>query len=179
MKSFRSFCWLLALAAGVALPAAAQKTELLVYTALETDQLKAYEEGFKKTNPNIDLKWVRDSTGVITAKLLAEKSNPKADVVMGVAATSMKALGFRSFLDPSIQAPIIYTFHAPADAAYEFKRFYAECRDRGFILYPGKLTQVETFRVGCIGAIGRAEIGQAVDAIGHALDEMGLQLPTD
>ena len=70
-------------------PAAAQKTQLTVYTALETDQLKAYQEGFNKVNPDIELVWVRDSTGVITAKLLAEKANPKADVVMGVAATSM------------------------------------------------------------------------------------------
>ena len=89
MKSFRSFCWLLALAAGVALPAAAQKTELLVYTALETDQIKAYEDGFKKAYPNIDIKWVRDSTGIITAKILAEKANPQADVVMGLAASSL------------------------------------------------------------------------------------------
>jgi iron(III) transport system substrate-binding protein len=61
----------------------AQKTQLTVYTALETDQIKAYENGFTKSNPNIELKWVRDSTGVITAKLLAEKANPQADVVMG------------------------------------------------------------------------------------------------
>ena len=67
----------------------AQKTTLLVYTALETDQLKAYQEGFNKVEPNIELKWVRDSTGVITAKLLAEKGNPQADAVMGVAASSL------------------------------------------------------------------------------------------
>jgi len=73
-----------------AVPAWAQKTELLVYTALETDQLKAYTESFQKTNPNIDLKFVRDSTGVITAKLLAEKANPQADVILGVAASSME-----------------------------------------------------------------------------------------
>ena len=69
-------------------------------------------------------------------------------------ASGMRALGFRVFLDSAIQAPIIVTFHAPADTRYEFKAFYANVRDRGFILYPGKLTQVETFRVGCIGAIG-------------------------
>ncbi len=70
----------------------AQKTQLTVYTALETDQIKAYENGFNKVNPNIELKWVRDSTGVITAKLLAEKANPQADVVMGVAASSLALL---------------------------------------------------------------------------------------
>ena len=90
----------------------------------------------------------------------------------------MKALGFRSFLDASIQAPIIYTFHAPADPAYEFKRFYAEVRDRGFILYPGKLTQLETFRVGCIGAIGPSEMRQAVLAIGDAVRAMGIRTIT-
>ena len=92
--------------------------------------------------------------------------------------TGMQAQGFRSFLDPAIQAPIIYTFHAPADPAYEFKRFYAEVRDRGFILYPGKLTQLETFRVGCIGAIGPSEMRQAVLAVGDALRAMGIRTVT-
>ncbi|MFO1309011.1 MAG: 2-aminoethylphosphonate--pyruvate transaminase [Burkholderiales bacterium] len=87
----------------------------------------------------------------------------------------MQALGFRVFLDPAIQAPIIYTFHAPADPAYDFKRFYAEVRDRGFILYPGKLTQIETFRVGCIGAIGPSEMRQAVLAVGDAMRAMGIR----
>ena len=59
----------------------AQKTQLTVYTALETDQLKAYQEAFNKVEPNIEIKWVRDSTGVITAKLLAEKANPQADAI--------------------------------------------------------------------------------------------------
>ena len=72
--------------------AAQSKTSLLVYTALETDQLKAYQEGFNKVYPEIELKWVRDSTGVITAKLLAEKANPQADAVMGVAASSLALL---------------------------------------------------------------------------------------
>jgi len=87
----------------------------------------------------------------------------------------MRALGFRPFLDASIQAPIIVTFHAPADARYEFRAFYASVRERGFILYPGKLTQVETFRVGCIGAIGAGEMRQAVHAIADALRDMGVR----
>jgi iron(III) transport system substrate-binding protein len=82
----------------VSLGALAQKTPLTVYTALETDQIKAYETGFNKVNPNIELKWVRDSTGVITAKLLAEKANPQADVVMGVAASSLALLDSNGML---------------------------------------------------------------------------------
>ncbi|HET7096272.1 MAG TPA: 2-aminoethylphosphonate--pyruvate transaminase [Casimicrobiaceae bacterium] len=87
----------------------------------------------------------------------------------------MSELGFRTFLDPEIQAPIIVTFHAPADSRYAFKDFYERVRDKGFILYPGKLTQVETFRVGCIGAIGPEEMRQAVHAIRDALREMGIR----
>lgn len=78
----------------------AQKTELLVYTALETDQLKAYTESFQKTNPNIDLKFVRDSTGVITAKVLAEKANPQADLILGVSASSMEVFKAEGLLAP-------------------------------------------------------------------------------
>ena len=76
------------------------KTQLLVYTALETDQLKAYQDGFNKSYPDIDVKWVRDSTGVITAKLLAEKANPQADAVMGVAASSLALLDKNGMLEP-------------------------------------------------------------------------------
>ena len=86
----------------------------------------------------------------------------------------MAELGLRPFLDASIQAPIIVTFHAPTDPRYTFREFYDRVRDKGFILYPGKLTQVETFRVGCIGAIGPDEMRQAVNAIRDTLAEMGI-----
>ena len=78
----------------------AQKTELLVYTALETDQLKAYEESFNKMYPDIALKFVRDSTGVVTAKLLAEKANPQADAIIGLAASSMEIFKADGMLVP-------------------------------------------------------------------------------
>jgi len=86
----------------------------------------------------------------------------------------MRALGFQTFLADAVQAPIIVTFHAPADAAYDFKIFYRKVREKGFILYPGKLTTVETFRVGCIGVIGAATIRQAVAAIEATFAEMGV-----
>ena len=91
--------------------------------------------------------------------------------------TGMAALGFKPFLDPAVQAPIIVTFHAPQHPAYEFKRFYDTAKHYGFLLYPGKLTQVETFRVGCIGAIGPVEMRQAVDAVAQTLRDMGISQP--
>jgi 2-aminoethylphosphonate-pyruvate transaminase len=87
----------------------------------------------------------------------------------------MAALGFRTFLAPAAQAPIIVTFHAPSDPAYDFKTFYAKTRERGYILYPGKLTQVETFRVGCIGAIDANEMRNVVSAVGETLKDMGIE----
>ncbi len=87
----------------------------------------------------------------------------------------MRELGFAPFLKPQLQAPIIVTFHAPADPNYDFKTFYAAAKKRGFILYPGKLTQLETFRVGCIGAIGHNEMQQAVNAVADTLREMGIR----
>ena len=103
MNPARGFRWLASIAAVVlAVPGAAlaQKTQLTVYTALETDQLKAYQEGFAKAHPDIEITWVRDSTGIITAKILAEKAAPKADVIMGVAATSMGIFDAEGMLMP-------------------------------------------------------------------------------
>ncbi len=87
----------------------------------------------------------------------------------------LAALGLVSFLPAAIQAPIIVTVHAPPDPRFSFKDFSARVRDKGFVLYPGKLTAVETFRVGCIGAIGPDEMRSAVHAMGDALDEMGVR----
>lgn len=67
----------------------AAATELTVYTATEAEQLKSYAAEFNKAHPDIKINWVRDSTGIVTAKLLAEKNNPKADVVWGLAGTSL------------------------------------------------------------------------------------------
>ena len=87
----------LALSASLAL---AQRTPILVYTALETDQLKSYKDTFEKAVKDVEIRWVRDSTGVITAKLLAEKNNPQADVVFALAATSLLVLEQEGMLTP-------------------------------------------------------------------------------
>ena len=104
MKAARPLGWLLTAVAAATLAfagaASAQKTELLVYTALETDQIKAYEQAFTKAHPDIAIKWVRDSTGVITSKLLAEKANPQADLVVGVSASSLAVFDNEGMLQP-------------------------------------------------------------------------------
>jgi len=87
----------------------------------------------------------------------------------------MASLGFRPFLEAEVQAPVIVTFHAPTDSKYDFKAFYAAVRERGYILYPGKLTQIETFRVGCIGAIDDNEMRNVVTAISQSLASLGIR----
>ncbi|QNM98606.1 putative 2-aminoethylphosphonate ABC transporter substrate-binding protein [Chitinimonas koreensis] len=87
-------------AALLAAGAARAETTLTVYTALEADQLKAYQAGFEAEHPDVKIRWVRDSTGIVTAKLLAEKAAPQADVVMGVAASSLLLLDKEGMLLP-------------------------------------------------------------------------------
>src|SRR5688572_27753999 len=78
-----------AIACGLATPAEAQRTRLTVYTAIENDQLGPFKQAIEAAVPDIEIVWVRDSTGVITARFLAEKDNPRADVVLGLAASSL------------------------------------------------------------------------------------------
>ena len=73
---------------------------LTVYTAVEAEDLKKYAARFNEDYPDIKIKWVRDSTGIVTAKLLAEKNNPKADVIWGLAATSLLLMKKEGMLEP-------------------------------------------------------------------------------
>lgn len=73
----------------VAAASAQQKTRLTIYTALENDQLGPFKQAIEKAVPDVEIAWVRDSTGVITARFLAEKDNVRADMVLGLAASSL------------------------------------------------------------------------------------------
>ena len=88
--------------------------------------------------------------------------------------TGMRELGFETLLPDALQAPIIVTFRMPADPKFVFQDFYDRLHAKGFVIYPGKLTVAESFRIGCIGAIGEAEIGAALSAIAGTLKEMGV-----
>lgn len=91
--------------------------------------------------------------------------------------TGLARFGIRPYLDPKVQSHIITAFHYP-DGPFEFDRFYRMLSDRGFIIYPGKLTQVNTFRIGNIGRLFPADLEQLVNAIGLVLGEMRGGKPT-
>ncbi|MGN8260466.1 2-aminoethylphosphonate--pyruvate transaminase [Pseudomonas sp. SMSB3] len=87
----------------------------------------------------------------------------------------MQAIGIRSFLPAHVQAPIIVTFRAPSHPRYRFDDFYRRVKAKGFLIYPGKLTQVDTFRIGCMGCIDAAAgngMQAAVDAVAQVLGDM-------
>ncbi len=88
----------------------------------------------------------------------------------------MRRIGFVPLLDDDVQSPIIVTFRAPDAPSWRFDVFYEQMRERGFVLYPGKLTRIDTFRVGCIGAIGVRQIEAMLAAVETTLDGMGVSL---
>lgn len=90
----------MALACLVSSPALAQKTKLMVYPALEPDQMAPYKQGFEAANPDVELAWVRESTGGITARFLAEKGNPRADAVWGLSGASVALFDSMGLLQP-------------------------------------------------------------------------------
>lgn len=78
----------------------AHAVDLTVYTAVEAEDLKRYADTFNEDHPDINIKWVRDSTGIVTAKLLAEKNNPQADIIWGLAATSLLLMKAEGMMEP-------------------------------------------------------------------------------
>ncbi|XDZ66061.1 2-aminoethylphosphonate--pyruvate transaminase [Alphaproteobacteria bacterium LSUCC0684] len=87
----------------------------------------------------------------------------------------MRRLGFETLLDQEWLSPIIVTFFCPADPAFEFARFYELMKAAGYIIYPGKLTVVDSFRIGCIGRMDEAVMRGVITAAGEALADMGVR----
>jgi 2-aminoethylphosphonate-pyruvate transaminase len=84
----------------------------------------------------------------------------------------MRAMGFRTLLPNELQAPIIVTFHMPTDPKFVFQRFYDGLKDRGYVIYPGKLTVADSFRMGCIGRLYPEHMKGALEAVREVLAEM-------
>jgi len=84
----------------------------------------------------------------------------------------MRAMGFRTLLGEKLQAPIIVTFHMPTEPKFVFQRFYDGLKDRGYVIYPGKLTVADSFRIGCIGRLYPENMKGALAAVREVLDEM-------
>jgi 2-aminoethylphosphonate-pyruvate transaminase len=86
----------------------------------------------------------------------------------------LRALGFETLLPDAVQAPIIVTVRMPVDPAFHFQTFYDRLAERGYVIYPGKLTVADSFRIGCIGRLGEAEMRGVLDGIRDIVKEMGV-----
>jgi 2-aminoethylphosphonate-pyruvate transaminase len=115
------------------------------------------------------LKELRDEGG-IPARAQRYATNHK------ILIDGMRALGFVPFLDPAHQSPIITAFHYPAHANFHFHAFYERLSGEGMVIYPGKLTQVECFRLGNNGHLFNADIEALLAAIKKTLE--GMDIPT-
>jgi 2-aminoethylphosphonate-pyruvate transaminase len=87
----------------------------------------------------------------------------------------MRAMGFKTLLPDDLQAPIIVTFHMPTDPGFVFQTFYDRLKELGYVIYPGKLTVADSFRIGCIGRLNEGHMRDALAAIAAVMAEMGAQ----
>jgi 2-aminoethylphosphonate-pyruvate transaminase len=140
------------------------------------DQLKGFEKNgqFRYTPPtHVILAFQQalnefEQEGGVAARAHRYQHNHEV-LVQG-----MTQLGFRTYLRPEVQSYIITSFYYPDDSKFSFDKFYRRLSDRGFIIYPGKLTAVNCFRIGSIGRIFEADIRALLAAIRETLDEMGV-----
>ena len=86
----------------------------------------------------------------------------------------MRALGFRTLIGDEIQSPIITSFHYPAAEGFEFQKFYDALKARRFVIYPGKVSNAQCFRIGSIGDVHPDDMPQLLARVGEVLEEIGL-----
>ncbi|MBI3414135.1 MAG: 2-aminoethylphosphonate--pyruvate transaminase [Verrucomicrobia bacterium] len=141
-------------------------------------QLKAFEKNaqFRYTPPTHSLLAFQqaldelDLEGGVPARGARYQHNHE------VLVAGMKQLGFRVYLDSAVQSCIITSFYFPDDARFTFNEFYLRLSDKGFIIYPGKISQADTFRIGSIGRIFESDIRALLAAVSETVTEMGLAM---
>ncbi len=111
-----------------------------------------------------------DAEGGVHARAVRYESNHQLLVA------GMRALGFGEYLAPVDQGPIITSFRYPADPKFDFKTFYQRLSDLGCVIYPGKLTSADCFRIGHIGHLGAREINTLLTAVRTTVHDLGLQM---
>ena len=110
-----------------------------------------------------------DAEGGVPARRARCEAN--RDALVG----AMRRLGFQQLLADAHQAPVIVTFLTPRDTRFDFAAFYEALRLKGYVIYPGKLTQRPSFRIGCIGHIREQDLRGFGEAARSALSAMGVE----
>jgi len=87
----------------------------------------------------------------------------------------MRQLGFVTVVPDQFASPIVATFHNPSEPAFSFDKLFEGMKQRGFIIFPGRLALADTFRIGCMGEVTEEDLAQAVSAIAETMEEMGVR----
>ena len=104
-----------------------------------------------------------ESEGGISARYARYSSNQK------ILAAGMTEMGFKTIVDPKYQSPVITSFYYPDTFAFDFAKFYSDLKSRGFVIYPGKISNTDTFRIGNIGEVYEKDISELLAAVRYAL----------
>jgi len=94
-----------------------------------------------------------------------------------IALSAMQAMGFKAYLDEAVRGHIITSFHYPDHPNFNFKEFYERLSDKGYVIYPGKLSHADCFRIGHIGRVDASDVTSLMAAIAKALEEMKIPIP--
>ena len=89
----------------------------------------------------------------------------------------MEAMGFQPVLRPELRSPIITAFHTPTDPRFDFAAFYHQLAQRALLIYPGKLSGIDSFRIGTIGALTIQDFSDLLAGIRAALEAMQISMP--
>lgn len=143
------------------------------------DQWKGLENGgrFRFTPPTHSMLAFRqallelEDEGGVPARMKRYRNNHR------VLVAGMREMGFREYLPEELQGWIITAFLHPEDPKFDFKTFYDKLSERGFLIYQGKLTDAECFRIGSIGRIFESDVRALLAAIKDTVAEMGFKLP--
>ena len=125
-------------------------------------------------------------THVLAAFYQAIKEHEKEGGVQGrfsrysnnckIICDGMKEIGFEQLLPNKLQAPIIITFKQPQNVNFNFQKFYNAMSDRNFLIYPGKLTIAETFRIGCIGNLDEKDMHDTIKCIKEVVHDLNINI---
>ena len=126
----------------------------------------------KRTPPPADMNPDRDGCGLLWCAPVAPLEGGHAQRLAQVSIDTLLKHGFEPLLSHNVQAPIIVTFRMPADPKFHFQEFYDRLKDRGYVIYPGKLTVADSFRMGCIGRLYPEHMKGALAAVREVLDEL-------
>ena len=111
-----------------------------------------------------------DEEGGVAARAMRYQKNYQLTL------SAMQNMGFKPYLEPEKQGYIITSFYYPNHPNFNFQRFYQHLSDKGYVIYPGKLSHADCFRIGHIGRLEEGDVRALMAAIAETLDEMGINL---